>query len=98
MTTVKAPDGTNFTLNFTAGLPPAGAGPTIFLMKDGSIHAGDLVWIDNALSPTGKSRVLRTTNPTGGLHEVFDVPESRIIGFAFAGAQSPFSRELASAY
>lgn len=94
MTTVKAPDGCDFTLNFTAGLPLAGAGPTIFLMKDGSIHAGDLVWIDDALSQTGKSRVLRTTNPTGGLHEVFDVPESRIIGHAFAGARGPFAREL----
>lgn len=98
MTTVKAPDGTEFTLSFTAGLPLSGTGPNIFIMKDGTIHSGDLVWIDNAHSTTGRSRVLRTTNPAGGLHEVFDVPESHILGFAFAGAKYPFADELASAY
>lgn len=98
MTKVKAPDGTDFSLSFTAGLPHSGTGPNIFLLADGSIHCGDLVLIKNSLSPSGQSRVLRTTNPTGGLHHVFDVPESQIIGFAFAGAQSPFAREMASAY
>ena len=66
MTTLKRPDGTDFTLNFTAGPPPAGAGPTIFILKDGSIHSGDLMWKDDPLNPFGKSRVLRTTNPVGG--------------------------------
>jgi len=98
MTTVKTRDGGDFTVTFTEGLPLSGAGPSIFLMKDGSIHCGDLVWVDNALSPTGSSRVLRTTNPVGGLHEIFDIPVSKIQGFAFAGAQYPFSQELASAY
>lgn len=85
MTTLKKPDGTDFKLSFTEGLPPAGAGPTIFILKDGSIHSGELTWIDSVLSQTGKSRVLRTTNPVDGPHEVFDVPVSRILGYAYAG-------------
>lgn len=85
MTKLKKPDGTDFALNFIAGLPPAGEGTSIFILKDGSIHSGELMWTDNSLSATGKRRVLRTTNPADGLHEVFDIPASHILGYAYAG-------------
>lgn len=67
----------------------------MFLANDGSIHAGEIITVDNALSPTGFGKVLRTTNPFGGLHSVFDIAASKIIGHAFAGPQCPFARELA---
>lgn len=98
MKPLTTPDGEEFSLGFTAGLPTSASGPNLFLLKDGSIHSGDLLWVKNALSPTGESRVLRTTNPTGGIHERFDIPASKIVGYAFAGARYPFSSELASAY
>lgn len=82
-----------FSISFEAGLPH-GEGPWLFLANDGSIHAGELLWTDNALSPTGKSQVIRTTNPTGGLHAVFDIPASKVIGHAYAGPQHPFALEL----
>jgi len=91
---VQTPEGQPFTLQFTAGMPK-GPGPWVYLTKDGSVHAGDVVTVDNALSPTGKSDVVRTTNPTGGLHHPFDIPVSRVLGHAFAGQQWPFSRSLA---
>jgi hypothetical protein len=98
MTSVKTPDGVDFQLSFEAGLPGFGSGPNVFLMKDGSIHCGELVRVKYALAPSGESQVVRTTNPAGGFHEVFDIPASRVIGYAFAGARYPFSNELASAY
>lgn len=97
METVNTPSGEPFTVKFTPGLPK-GAGPWIFLDRNGSIHAGDIVRVKNALSPTGESQVLRTTNPTGGKHDVFDMPVSWILGHAFAGNQSPFASELGSPY
>jgi hypothetical protein len=97
MELVTAPDGEPFTVKFTPGLP-MGAGPWIFLDKKGSIHAGEILWIENALSPTGRSQVLRTTNPAGGKHSIFDIPVSKLLGYAFAGDQGPFVTELSSAY
>lgn len=94
MELVQTPDGETFSLQFNVGLP-TGGGPWIFLAKDGSIHSGEIVTVDNALSPTGKSQVLRTTNPCGGLHSVFDISVSKLLGYAFAGQQGPFARELA---
>jgi hypothetical protein len=95
---ITATDGSDFALSFKSGLPSSGEGPSLFLMRDGSVHCGDLVWVRDALNPSGQSHVLRTTNPVGGLHTVLDVPASHIIGYAFAGAQWPFAKELASAY
>jgi hypothetical protein len=97
METVNTPDGEPFALKFTPGLP-MGAGPWIFLAKDGSIHAGEIMRVKNALSPTGESQVLRTTNPTGGKHDIFDISVSKLAGYAFAGQQYPFASELGSAY
>jgi len=91
---VKAPSGEMFTLSFTSGLP-AGGGPWLFVTRDGSIHAGEILWVDDALSPSGRNQVVRTTNPAGGLHSPFDIPVKRVIGYAFAGQQWPFSSELA---
>lgn len=68
-------DGEVFTLLFNKGLPPPLAGHLLFLLNDGSIHSGELIGKD------GK-RVLRTTNPAGGLHTVIDISESRIDGYA----------------
>lgn len=91
---VNTPSGELFSVKFMSGLPK-GAGPWIFLTRDGAMHAGEIVTVKNALSPTGQSQVLRTTNPTGGLHTVFDIPVSKVMGHAFAGQQWPFSKELA---
>lgn len=98
MTLITAPDGSAFSLSFKSGIPSSGEGPLLFLLRDGSVHCGDLVWIKDALNPSGQSRVLRTTNPVGGLHEVFDVPAAHIIGYTFAGPQWPFAKERATAY
>jgi hypothetical protein len=97
METVNTPSGEPFSVKFTPGLPK-GAGPWIFLDKHGSIHAGEIMRVKNALSATGESQVLRTTNPTGGLHTPFDIPVSKLLGYAFAGNQSPFASELGSPY
>lgn len=91
---VQTPGGETFSLQFKVGLP-TGGGPWLFLSNDGSVHTGEIVTVDNALSPTGFSKVLRTTNPFGGLHSVFDIAVSKIIGHSFAGQQWPFAREMA---
>lgn len=62
----------------------------LFLLDDGSMHAGDLM---PGIEPG--SQVLRTTNPAGGLQEKLDIPARRVQGYAFAGRQFPFSEELA---
>lgn len=98
MDIIAAPDGSAFSLSFKSGLPSSGEGPCLFLLQDGSVHCGELLWIKDAHIPSERRRVLRTTNPAGGLHTVFDVPAARILGYAFAGPQWPFVEELASAY
>lgn len=80
---LKHMDGEQFSLQFYKGLPPAFAGPCVFLLDDGSIHAGAIIhnsetFLDGALS---------TTNPVGGFHEKLEIPLRRVIGFAYAGAQ-----------
>ena len=65
-------------LAFTAGLPSPLAGSSLFVTKDGAIHAG-------ALIHNGDCQVLRTTNPEGGLHTVFDIPVSQVMGHAPCG-------------
>jgi hypothetical protein len=82
---VKAPDGSKFTVSFKKGVPPAGSGPWIYLLDDGSIYSGAIV--ESTTFPAG---ALSTTNPVGGFHEIFEIPLRRIIGYAFAGNQYPF--------
>lgn len=81
--TVLHKDGRPISLTFTPGLAGAVAapGPCLFLMKDGSVHAGDVLWAANVL-------VLRTSNPAGGLHTVFDIPASQVLGFTSAGPRA----------
>ena len=90
MNLVTTSGGVAFNVNFYVGLPPASMRPCLFLLDDGSIHAGDLV---PGIEPG--TRLLRTTDPAGGKHEVFDVPVRRVLGYAFAGRQFPFSDEIA---
>jgi hypothetical protein len=51
------------------------------LLDDGSIHAGDVL----RNSKTFPAGALSTTNPAGGLHEKFEIPLCRVIGWADAG-------------
>lgn len=76
-------DGKPFELTFTPGLPAAGlsTGPCLYLTKDGSVHAGDVLWHSG-------NQVVRTTNPAGGLHTVFDIPASQVIGYSSASPRS----------
>jgi hypothetical protein len=90
MDLVTSPGGKVFSVTFYRGLPPASIRPCLFLLDDGSMHAGDLV---PGVEPG--SQLLRTTNPTVGLHEKLDIPVRRVQGYAFAGKQFPFSNELA---
>lgn len=69
------------TLTFTAGLPGSMADSCVFLLDDGSIHAGAIIRNSKAF-PAG---ALSTTNPAGGLHEIFDIPLHRVKGWANAG-------------
>ena len=78
------PFGNKFELEFIAGLPNGVGGPYIYVAMDGSLHAGALIWVKNVLSPTGASRVLRTTNPVDGVHSVFDIAAESIVGHALA--------------
>ncbi len=81
MPNVTRPDGQPVNVTFTAGLPGPFDGPCIFLLDDGSIHAGDVL----RSSKTFPAGALSTTNPAGGLHEKFEIPLCRVIGWADAG-------------
>lgn len=81
MQNVTRPDGQPVNVTFTAGLPGPFDGPCIFLLDDGSIHAGDVL----RSSKTFPSGAISTTNPAGGLHEKFEIPLCRVIGWADAG-------------
>lgn len=76
-------DGLTVSLTFTPGLEASllSPSPCLYLMKDGSVHAGAIVWQDDR-------QVLRTTNPVGGLHTVFDIPASQILGCTSAGPRT----------
>jgi len=80
---LNGPDGRPFTVAFNEGLPPSGTGPCIFILDDGSIHAGAIV----RNSDTFPSGALSTTNAVGLAHEPFDIPLHRVVGYADAGAQ-----------
>jgi len=90
MELVTGANGAVFSVGFYRGLPPVSMRPCLFLLDDGSMHAGDLV---PGIEPG--SQVLRTTNPAGGLHGRLDFPTSRVLGYAFAGPQLPFFEEMA---
>lgn len=66
---------------FSPGIATVWCSPCLFLTKDGSVHAGDILWHEGR-------QVLRTTNPAGGLHTVFDISVSQILGFTSAGPRS----------
>ncbi|WP_430446300.1 MAG: hypothetical protein ACQZ2J_01975 [Pseudomonas piscis] len=79
MTNVVArTDGQPVTVTFNIGLPGPCDGPCIFLLDDGSIHAGEVVR-NSQTFPTG---ALSTTNASGGIHEAFEIPLRRVIGWA----------------
>ena len=80
MANVTRPDGQPVNVTFTAGLPGPFDGPCIYLLDDGSIHAGDVL----RNSKTFPAGALSTTNPAGGLHEKFEIPLCRVIGWADA--------------
>ncbi|MDF9778891.1 hypothetical protein [Pseudomonas baetica] len=77
---VTRPDGQPITVTFTAGIPGPFDGPCIFLLDDGSIHAGEVVR-NSGTFPAG---ALSTTNTAGGIHEKFEIPLRRVIGWADA--------------
>lgn len=78
---VTRPDGQAVSISFTAGLPDAFDGPCIFLMADGSIHAGQVVRNSKIFCGGG----LSTSNPVGGFHEIFEIPLGQVVGWADAG-------------
>lgn len=80
---LSGPDGQPFSVAFNEGLPPSGNGPCIFVLDDGSIHAGAIV----RNSGTFPSGALCTTNSAGLVHEQFEIPLHRVVGYADAGAQ-----------
>lgn len=79
-TPVLNPDGDPFQLQFTAGLPGPVDGHCIFLLDDGSLHAG-AICRDSMSFPEGS---VITTNPAGGVQEKFEVPLVRVVGWASA--------------
>lgn len=81
--TVTRPNGQPVTVMFNAGLPGPFDSPCIFLLDDGSIHAGEVV----RNSKTFPAGALSTTNPAGGIHEKFEVPLGRVLGWADASPQ-----------
>ncbi len=77
-------DGQPVTVTFKSGLPGPFDGPCIFLLDDGSIHAGEVLR-STATFPAG---ALSTTNPVGGIHEKFEIPLRRVLGWAYAGPRN----------
>jgi hypothetical protein len=80
---LNGPDGKPFTVAFNQGLPPAGSGPCLFILDDGSIHSGAIV----QNSKTFKNGALSTTLTAGSTFEQFEIPLHRVVGYADAGAQ-----------
>ncbi|MGI0646813.1 hypothetical protein ACRCPS_17510 [Pseudomonas aeruginosa] len=78
---VSDPAGQPVTVSFTPGLPGPHAGPCLFILDDGSIHTGAIVYDSEAL----RAGALSTTNPVGGFHEPFEIPLRKVIGYAYAG-------------
>ena len=68
------------TVTFLDGLPGPFDGPCIFLLDDGSIHAGEVVR-NSAIFAAGS---LSTLNTAGGINEKFEIPLRRVIGWADA--------------
>lgn len=67
-------------VTFLDGLPGPFDGPCIFLLDDGSIHAGEVVR-NSAIFAAGS---LSTMNTAGGINEKFEIPLRRVIGWADA--------------
>lgn len=75
------PTGQAVTLSFTPGLPGPHDGPCLFILDDGSIHTGAIIYNSKTL----RAGALSTTNPVGGFHEPFEIPLRKVIGYAYAG-------------
>ena len=65
-----------FNLTITLGMPPPAYGPNVYLLYDGSLAMGELVWKD------GK-QWLRSFNPVG--MTPLEIAASKIHGWASAG-------------
>lgn len=76
MTKAQNATGGDFTLTFALGMPPPAYGPNVYLLYDGSLAMGELVWKD------GK-QWLRSFNPVG--MTPLEIAASKIHGWASAG-------------